>query len=538
MIIYFADRKMNILGQASTNLPEGLLVLEDLKTEEIDTGVAVFSCYLPCTPANRGIVEEYAAVGNYILRKNDVQTEFYTIIESEYDTKKEEAYVYAEDAGLDLLNEVVSAYEADKAYPAAFYIEKFSYDSGFEIGLNEISDLSRKLKWEGEQTATERIASVATQFGNAEISYSFEIKGLSITHKYINIYKSRGKNIEAELRMNRDIDRIVTKKSIASLATSLIVTGGTPEGQETPITLNGYKYDDGDFYVSGDRICSRKALEKWSRYQWETGDNVGHIVKTYSYDTTSQSELLNRSLSALKKCCDMEVNYEVDIAKLPDNIQIGDYINIVDSDGGLYLSARILKLETSVANNTQKATLGEYLIKDSGISQRLEDLAEQFSQLAKNRTLYTWIAYADDELGTGIAPDAFGKKYIGTAANQAVEAPNLSDPSVYTWALIKGDDAVFLYIDSSNGNTFKNTGVATTLTVTILVGGERLDTSEKMHEYFGENAYLEWLYKRQGEIEFSAILREDSRLSDGGFIFTLTPEDVDIRTTFNCNLIY
>ena len=40
MIIYFADRKMDILGQASTNLLNGITIKEDKKTEEIDVGVA------------------------------------------------------------------------------------------------------------------------------------------------------------------------------------------------------------------------------------------------------------------------------------------------------------------------------------------------------------------------------------------------------------------------------------------------------------------------------------------------------------------
>ena len=280
MIIYFADRQMNILGQASTNLPEGILLVDDLKTEDVDTGVAIFECTLPYEPEKMNDVKIFAAVGNYILRKNEEETEFYTIIESENDTKTQELYIYAEDAGLDLLNEIVGAYEADKAYPASFYIEKFSNDSGFEIGLNEISTLKRKLKWEGEQTATERIASVATQFDNAEISYDFVIEKLEVVHKRINIYKKRGKDVQSELRLNRDIDRIITKESISNLATALIPTGAIPEGKEVPVTIEGYKYDDGDFYVSGNRLYSRKALEKWSRYQWEKGSGVGHIVKT------------------------------------------------------------------------------------------------------------------------------------------------------------------------------------------------------------------------------------------------------------------
>ena len=51
--------------------------------------------------------------GNYILRKQGSDNEFSTIIESEYDTKAQELHLYAEDAGLDLLNEVTGPYKAE-----------------------------------------------------------------------------------------------------------------------------------------------------------------------------------------------------------------------------------------------------------------------------------------------------------------------------------------------------------------------------------------------------------------------------------------
>ncbi len=39
MIIYFANRSMEIQGSASTGLPGGFTVVEDTKTEEIETGI-------------------------------------------------------------------------------------------------------------------------------------------------------------------------------------------------------------------------------------------------------------------------------------------------------------------------------------------------------------------------------------------------------------------------------------------------------------------------------------------------------------------
>lgn len=525
MIVYFADRQLNILGQASTELPKGLVVKDDLKTEDIESGVAVFECSIPFNNVTRALVESCTKPGNYILRSYDDANEFYTIAEREIDTKRQEVLIYAEDAGLDLLNEIVEAYEADAAYPISHYIELFAYDSGFEIGINEASDLTRKLSWDGEATAAERIASVATQFDGCEISYSFAIKGLEITNKYINIYRERGKDIGANLRLNEDIDKIVTKESIINLATALKCTGGTPDqttdilevlsdagtpqvmykvsletlsrtansakisasvsaspdaedakfgkgyvitasvfmggtwhdvvlketdeewngtaGQtkeleftlsglsaaaitykdikfkvtrsdngtagalsekacaeyvltnyiaggengegiaDRPMTLEGYAYDDEDFYIDGTYLKSRKALEKWSRYSWTKEPNQteagGHITRPFSYDTLSQQTLLEHALTELKRACEMEVNYEIDINKLPENIKIGDRINIIDDAGELYVSARVLKLEVSVADQEQKATLGEFLIKNSGISAKVEQLANQFA---------------------------------------------------------------------------------------------------------------------------------------------------------------
>lgn len=396
MIVYFADRYMNILGQASTELPDGLTITDDLKTEDIETGVAIFECRIPFDKKTRSQVESCTEVGNYILRSHDSENEFYTIIEAEIDTKNQEVYIYAEDAGLDLLNEVVGVYEADKAYPISHYIEKFAYDSGFVIGMNEASGLTRKLSWDGESTVTERLASVATQFDGCEISYSFDVKGLEITNKYINIHKKRGKDIGIQLRLNKEIDRIVTKKSIANLATALKCTGGTPEDAENPITLSGYKYDDGDFYVSGDKLLCRSALKKWSRYIWNKEPNkqsdFGHIVKTYEYDTLSQQTLCAHAITELKKISEIELNFEVDIGKLPDNIKIGDRVNIIDDAGELYLSTRLLMLEVSVADQTQKATLGEYLIKGSGISQKVADLAAEFAKLSVSSSRALMIA--------------------------------------------------------------------------------------------------------------------------------------------------
>lgn len=454
MIIYFADRAMNILGSASTGLPKGLIITNDKKTEEISEGVAIFECNLDYNFVNPDEDEEQevdvkklAAVGNFILKQSadSSEVEVYTIIDSTIDPIQRDASIYAEDAGLDLLNEVVGKYAADKAYNIAYYINKFAYDSGFEIGINEVSNLTRKLSWDGETTATERLLSVATQFENAEIEFSFKVENMAVTGKYINVYKKRGNDSGVTLTIGKEVSGFRIKSSIADLATAYRCTGGTPEGSENPITLNGYKYDDGDFYVEGSYVKSRKALEKWSRYQIKTEKNkndVGHIVKSFTYDTTSKSELCNRAVSSLKKICDEAVTYEVELLYLPNGVKVGDTVSIVDDDDNIYLTARLLKLEMSESNDTKEAELGDYVRQGSGIDAKVMELAERFEKIAKNRNFYTWTAFADDENGTGISANAYGKDYLGIATNRLAKEADLSDPTQYTWVKIKGEQGI------------------------------------------------------------------------------------------------
>ena len=452
MIIYFADRAMNILGSASTGLPKGLMITDDKKTEEISEGVATFECNLDYDFVNSDEeqevdVKKLAAVGNFILKQSadSSEAEVYTIIDSTIDPIQKDASIYAEDAGLDLLNEVVGKYAADKAYNIAYYINKFAYDSGFEIGINEVSNLTRKLSWHGETTATERLLSVATQFDNAEIEFSFKVENMAVTGKYINVYKNRGNDSGVTLTVGKEVSGFRIKSSIADLATAYRCTGGTPEGSENPITLNGYKYDDGDFYVEGSYVKSRKALEKWSRYQIKTEKNkndVGHIVKSFTYDTTSKSELCNRAVSSLKKICDEAVTYEVELLYLPDGVKVGDTVSIVDDDDNIYLTARLLKLEMSESNDTKEAELGDYVRQGSGIDAKVMELAERFEKIAKNRNFYTWTAFADDENGTGISANAYGKDYLGIATNRLAKEADLSDPTQYTWVKIKGEQGI------------------------------------------------------------------------------------------------
>lgn len=356
MIIYFADRYMALLDKASTKLFDGLYIRNDKITDEVESGAKSLEFEIPYGN-NKGRVERITTPGNYLLAARSLENEFYTIVDAETDTQNQVVSVYAEDAGLDLINRECEAFENTESHPIAWYVEKFTYDSGFVIGINEISDRSRTLSWEGEASGTERLLSIATQF-DAEISLSFEIKRFKVAKKLINIYKKRGVDNGVKLRLGKELSRVITKRSVSELATALKVTGGTPEGADTPITLDGYTYDDGDIYLEGTYLKSRSALQIWSRYNSESGDYHGNILKMYNYDTTSQSELCNRAINELKRISKIIVTHEAEFADVPPEVRVGDVVQVIADD--TQYKARVKKIETSEANRTREAELIDY----------------------------------------------------------------------------------------------------------------------------------------------------------------------------------
>lgn len=440
MDFYFTDRKFNLLGIASTSTEAPIAIYNDQDILSISAASRTFEGTLIFSAKERDQVKSMANYGNYILYKDENgQSNFMTIMEIEHDPKEGEHFIRAEDAGMDLINGLVDAYSATKAMTFAEYFKLFAGDTGFEIGINEISNLSRTLKWESEsQTILARLLSLATQFDNAELSFSFEIIGTQVVKRFVDVRKKRGADNRVTLYMDKDINNIVTKANIYDLCTAIVATGGTPDGKNEPINLKGYNYKDqnGRFVLNKTTgvMQDMESVKIWSRLLSNNNPNpnAGHIQRVKTYETTDQKTLCDNVIRELEKASQPAINYETDIANLPDNVKIGDTIYLVDEEEELLLSARVLELTRIYSTKEYKATLGDYLIQDGGISQSLKELADQLKQA----TTYVWIRYADDEEGNGISALPAGKTYI--AIKQVLGVPTASDdPSDYRGLWVK-----------------------------------------------------------------------------------------------------
>ena len=481
MIIYFTDRNLNILGQASTTLPGGFRISDDLTTEEIESGVNTFSCRISYNDSSRRELESSIQVGRFILKqsgrafyaKENSYDSLYQIVETEFDTKAQELYLYAEDAGLDLLGKVCGAStQKDKTLTQMLTAFK---PSDWTLKLIGTPTGTKTNTWDGESTCTERLMSVAQLF-DCEIYYSFVIERFVVTSKVINVVRKRGNQIAIpQLRLDLDIDRIVTKQSIADLATAYSVTGGTPSGTNTPINLKNYTYsytdpDTGDVYTvdkTTGQMRNTSAMKRWA----SALDSDGLILKPFSYDTTNKATLAGQARAALQKASQVAVNYEVDFARLPEDIRIGDRVNIIDEDGELYLEARMLRIESCAAEDTQTATIGEFLLKESGISEQVIEAAR---------------AAMIDAMAT---------------------TPHLR-----------------IYADK--GEALRNSTTRVILSVSIEYNGLIIEDEADFVEAFGSDASLQWY--RDGVATTSGV-------SNGGFTMTVTSLE-SIKTTYRCQL--
>lgn len=359
MIIYFADSNMNVFAMGSTFLRKGLTVYDDQLTEEVETGTASFEAWI--SGMSYEMFRKIYSERTYILRSDNGEHGVYTVLDSEMDD--DIVHVYAEDAGLDLLNDIATPFTADAAHDIAWYVNKYISDTGFEIGANTAPSEALKLSFLNEQTRKARIDEIASDFG-AEISYGFEISGLAVTRMYINLHARRGSDNGAQLRVGKELSNLHIKTSAADIVTGLVAVGGTPQNSDIPVNLSGYSYDDGDCYTSGNCLYSRDALIRWARYaptvRKRSDDDISsHIIQKFESSALTQAALCSETVAELKKKSMPAVTFEAEVLYLPEGTGIGDTVYIVDLDKELFVQTRIIKTEKSCANKSYTATLGD-----------------------------------------------------------------------------------------------------------------------------------------------------------------------------------
>lgn len=102
---------------------------------------------------------------------------------------------------------------------------------------------------------------------------------------------------------------------------------------------------------------------------------------------------------------------------------------------------------------------------------------------------------------------------------------------------LKDEISTQVIINSSQGTTFKNNDVSTVLNIIIIRGTQYITDMTTLRAAMGNSVYLQWKYQKPDEDGMGVILSSDTRLKDEGFTFIISPDDVDERITFFCELM-
>lgn len=101
-------------------------------------------------------------------------------------------------------------------------------------------------------------------------------------------------------------------------------------------------------------------------------------------------------------------------------------------------------------------------------------------------------------------------------------------------------DICTIALTSTNGTVFKqNLGVSTSIVATLFTGdGLRIADAQALRSRYGAGAFLQWRWKDSGTGDFVTISSADPRLSAGGFVLTVSPQDVSTQAVIDCELVY
>ena len=475
-------------------------------------------------------------------------------------------------SNLDLNNEKKQPFSATEAKPFKWYFDTIMFDTGYEIGINEISNLTRKLSWESSMTIRAFIQSVATQFDNAELDYEVVLNSdFTIKKRLVHIKKKIGEvRDDIELRYGDNVKTVKRTTSISELCTAVRPVSKDDNDKVVDISsLNDWQELDEKGNVKFFRkkgsnlIFAPQANARFGN----RGHNVtggGYIVHDFSHDKVSQSELFNRSLSYLKEHSVPAINYKVDGRT---GAKIGDTVKIVD-DGytpQLILLARVLEQEHSFDDaSVEQATFGNYKALQSQISADLIAIMKQLAEENapyKAQTLTTnGLTFKNSEGSTTltarlykgskeIVPESYvwtidGVAISGNSERHEITAEGINGKAVVRWsAVINGVTVAFdevtiadvsdgtdgispinLVIESSNGYQFKNNVINTTFTAILYQNNKEIDSNGTKF------AYVWYKTNRDGTADTAWNLAHQSSQKT----ITITNSDVWQRATFDC----
>lgn len=314
---------------------------------------------------------------------------------------------------LEMRNEEVKKLENSTSHNIQWYFDKMGLINFAQIklGKNEVSDYTRVIKYDSEDTKLSRLISVIQNF-DAEFEFVTTLKrDGSLDNITLNLYKKNdGADIQGVgqnrndviLTFGENVTGVSRKVDKSQIFNSIFVTG--KDGLNWKDKSWSVKNAEGveEFYKRAGESYAKAPLSAQmftSQIQSTKGDIYTNKNKETEY--TSHEAMWGYALSELRKNAYPLVEYEVQatsgvtVSSMGDGtpLHIGDTVriqdmNFMDSNGdvGLFLSARVSELEISFTNPTNnKITFSNYIKLKSEVS---DDLLDRMQSIIDQNTPY------------------------------------------------------------------------------------------------------------------------------------------------------
>ena len=293
---------------------------------------------------------------------------------------------YCENLNLELLNETSPEYKAPGARTFVQYINLLGIQyAQLEMGINEVSDLSRTLEWTGQDTKLARLLSLVNKF-DAECEFVTHLNRDGTLDKIVlNVYRKHDDNYQGVgTRRNdltlyygkeiREIRRTVDKTGLYTAIKPIGTDGLTIASlDKTELDADGnilFRSPSGDTHI----YCPSMRDEYPSQVVDPTGDR--YINLDWTYETNNVNTLYGQALAKLKSIYMPAITYEVDGFM---DLDIGDTVKMHDAGFTplLLLEARVSEQEISFSQpDKNKTTFSNFRALENKLSSSIQNRLE------------------------------------------------------------------------------------------------------------------------------------------------------------------
>lgn len=394
MLISIHDKTLQRVAFIDNEKPETLHFFDDVWHRYLMEATSTFDFSVPKTG---NAVLQYLTEKNYVSFQYEGQDYLFNIMRTE-ETESELA-CYCENLNLELLNEMSPAFKSGGAQTFAWYFNNSDLVGGksfsdLVLGINEVSDYSRSLEWEGTDTKLARLLSLVNKF-DAECEFVTELnRDGTLNRIVLNIYKKHDDTHQGVGTRRQDVT-LYYGKEIDGIRRTVDKTGLYnaiyPQGKDglsiTGIEKTEYDADgrvlyythSGQPYIYAPQTAEEYPAQisskddPWILYRWE-------------YETENVNTLYGQALAKIKEISVPAVTYEVEGSLM---LEIGDTVKIHDDKfvPTLLLEARVSEQEVSFSDPTKnKNVFSNFKALENKLS---TDITGRLDQLIQDALPYT-----------------------------------------------------------------------------------------------------------------------------------------------------